>query len=328
MPKFLLIRFSSIGDIVLTSPVIRCLKEQVPGAEVHYLTRSNFSTVLQHDPHLKKLWTTDGSLDDVMEGLLAEKFDFIIDLHHNLRTLKVKRALGVKAFSFRKLNLEKWLLVNLHIDRLPKIHIVDRYLETLKEFNVTNDTEGLRFYPGPGDENVLEKLPLSHRNGFVAIAIGAQHTTKMMPSEKISRVIKLLNCPVVLLGGKEEKIRGKQIEMAVNTPVWNVCGQTTLGESAEIIRAAKVLLTHDSGLMHIGAAFRVPIVSVWGNTVPEFGMTPYFPGRENQTVMLEVSGLKCRPCSKIGFDKCPKGHFQCMRGIPEEKIVEALQSFL
>lgn len=284
--------------------------------------------VLDHDPHIDKLWTTDGSLEDVSEALLAEKFDFVIDLHHNLRTLKLKRILGVKAFSFRKLNVEKWLLVNLRINRLPHVHIVDRYLETLMDFKVKNDLKGLSFYPEPGAEKVLERLPDTHRNGYLAVAIGAQHTTKMMPSEKIGRIIRLMGMPVVLLGGKEDKVRAKQIEMAVKTPLWNACGQTTLGESAELIRGARVMLTHDTGLMHIAAAFHIPVVSVWGNTVPEFGMTPYFPGKEYLSKIMEVENLKCRPCSKIGYDKCPKGHFQCMRGIEEEKIAEALKSFL
>ncbi|MBK7888972.1 MAG: glycosyltransferase family 9 protein [Bacteroidetes bacterium] len=328
LPKFLLIRFSSIGDIVLTSPVIRCLKEQVPGAEVHFLTRSNFKMVLEHHPQIDKLWTSDGSLDDVAEDLKKEKYDAVIDLHHNVRTLKLKRLLKVKSFSFRKLNIEKWLLVNLHINRMPPIHIVDRYLETVASFNVKNDQQGLDFYPEPGAEKVLDRLPPSHQNGFVAIAIGAQHTTKMMPSEKIGRVVKLLKMPVVLLGGKEDKVRGKQVEMAAGAMVWNACGLTSLGESAELLKAAKVVLTHDTGLMHIASSFKKPIVSVWGNTVPAFGMYPYLPGHENLSKIMEVKDLKCRPCTKIGFDKCPKGHFQCMRGIEEERIVEAIKSFL
>jgi ADP-heptose:LPS heptosyltransferase len=80
--------------------------------------------------------------------------------------------------------------------------------------------------------------------------------------------------------------------------------------------------------MHIAAALKKPVVSVWGNTVPAFGMTPYMPGRESNSVILEVNDLRCRPCSKIGFDKCPKGHFQCMRGIDDQAIADAVRSFL
>ena len=328
MPKFLILRFSSIGDIVLTSPVIRCLKEQVPEAEVHYLTKKSYASVLIHHPQIDKLWTTDGTLDDVMDSLKAEKFDYIIDLHNNLRSIKIKNKLKVKSFSFRKLNIQKWMLVNLHINKMPPIHIVDRYMETLQKFKVKNDQKGLDFYSEPGAENVLSKLPETHRNGFVAIAIGAQHTTKMMPSDKIARVIKAMNYPVVLLGGKEDKIRSKQIEMGTFENIWNVCGELSLCESAQIVKAAKVVLTHDTGLMHIAAAFQKPIVSVWGNTVPEFGMTPYLPQNKNLSKIMEVKNLPCRPCSKIGYDRCPKGHFNCMSGIDNTDIVNAIKSFL
>ena len=326
MAKFLLVRFSSIGDIVLTSPVIRCLKDQVPGAEIHFLTRSNYKMVVEHHPSISKVWTSSGDLEDVLDDLKKEKLDYVIDLHHNLRSLRLKKALGAPAFSFPKLNIEKWLLVNLHINRMPPVHIVDRYLSTLKSFKVVNDQQGLDFYFPDAARKVMENLPESHRNGFVAIAIGAQHTTKMMPSEKISRVVKLLNYPVVLLGGKEDKTRGTQIEMAAGKLVWNACGSTSLAESAALLEAARVVLTHDTGLMHIAAALKKPVVSVWGNTVPAFGMTPYMPGHESNSVILEVNDLRCRPCSKIGFDKCPKGHFQCMRGIDDQLIADAVRA--
>lgn len=308
--------------------MIRCLKEQVPIAEIHFLTKKNYATVLKHHPQIDKLWSTDGTLDDVLNELKAENFDYIIDLHNNLRSIKIKRKLKVASFSFNKLNIQKWMLVNMHIDRMPKDHIVDRYLDTVRSFGVKNDLKGLDFFSEPGAENVLDKLPPTHQKGFVAIAIGAQHTTKMMPSDKIIRVIKALNYPVVLLGGKEDKIRSKQIEMGVMENVWNACGQLSLGESAHIVKAAKVVLTHDTGLMHIAAAFHKPIVSVWGNTVPEFGMTPYLPQNPSLSKIMEVKNLNCRPCSKIGYDKCPKGHFNCMSEIDNTEIAKAIKSFL
>jgi len=328
LSKILILRFSSIGDIVLTSPVIRCLKEQLPGVEIHYLTKKNFKSVLENHPLIDKLWTTDGSLEDVVDDLRAEHFDYIIDLHKNLRSLKLKRRLKVKSFSFKKLNVEKWMLVKLHINRMPALHIVDRYLDSLSFFQVKNDNKGLDFYSEENAKLILDKLPASHKNGFIAIAIGAQHTTKMMPSEKIARIIKKLNFPVVLLGGKEDKTRGAQIEMAVGALVWNTCGQFSLGQSAELLRASKVVLTHDTGLMHIAAAFKKPIVSIWGNTVPEFGMTPYLPLQNELSTILEVKNLSCRPCSKIGFDKCPKGHFNCIRNIENDDVVNAIKSYL
>lgn len=324
MPKFLIVRFSSIGDIVLTSSVIRCLKQQVAGAEVHFLTKENYRQVIENDPHIDRLWTTDGSMEDVADALKREKFDAMIDLHHNIRTLKLKRTLRTKSYSFPKLNIQKWMLVNLHINRMPSMHIVDRYLSTVKSFGVKNDLQGLSFHLPKEVKNPLEELPESHRNGYIAIAIGAQHSTKIMPSEKVSRIIQKTGKPVVVLGGKEDRTRGAQIVLACGEMVYNACGKMSLAESAILLREAKVVLSHDTGLMHIAAAFRKPIVTVWGNTVPAFGMTPYMPGDEDKSIIIENNSLRCRPCSKIGFDKCPKGHFECIRGIDDAEISEAI----
>ena len=184
MPKFLVIRFSSIGDIVLTTPLLRCLKKQVAKSEVHVLTKKGYESVLSANPNVDKLHVTDGSLSDVLDTLKRENFNYIIDLHHNLRSLKVKFSLRKKSFSYDKLNLEKWLLVNFGINRLPDLHIVDRYFETIKSLNVQNDGEGLDFFIRKEDEINVQQLPATHQQGYVGLAIGARHNTKILPQEK------------------------------------------------------------------------------------------------------------------------------------------------
>lgn len=325
MPRILLVRFSSIGDIVLTSPVIRCIKQQVPHAEVHFITKDSYRSVLEHNPYIDTLITFEGDLEGQLPYLKEQHYDLVVDLHHNLRSLKLKRSLGRPAASFPKLNIQKWLLVNWKWNRMPALHIVDRYLQTAKRLNVNNDDKGLDFFPAPGSEAVLNTLPVHFRDNYVAVAIGAQHSTKIMPSEKLGRILKNFGKPVVLLGGKEDRIRGSQIELHMGSSLcFNAAGKTSLSESAALIRSSKIVVSHDTGLMHIAAAFRKPLISLWGNTVPAFGMYPYMPGNEGRSIMLEVKDLACRPCSKIGFDKCPKGHFQCMRGIEDERLIEAL----
>jgi len=131
--KVLIIRFSSIGDIVLTTPIIRCVKKQIPEVEVHYLVKHSFRKIIESNPFVDKTHALNDNLPYVLEELKSENFDYIIDLHHNLRTLKVKRALRkVPALSFNKLNLKKWLLTALKINVMPKVHIVDRYFDTVK----------------------------------------------------------------------------------------------------------------------------------------------------------------------------------------------------
>jgi ADP-heptose:LPS heptosyltransferase len=314
--KVLIIRFSSIGDIVLTTPVVRCLKQQVPGVEVHYLTKKQFAPLLTTNIYIDKVIPLSDSLTDTARVLKQEQYDWVIDLHHNIRTLKVKTLLRRPSKAFNKLNFKKWLLVYLKKDSMPPIHIVDRYLDTVAHLGVKNDGMGLDYFIPADTSFDYTTLPPAFTNGYLAFAIGGQHATKKMPNHKIVEVLKNTQYPVVLLGGKEDAANGDAIlKLAHPSPVANLCGQLSLHQSALVVKNAKGLLTHDTGMMHIGAALDTPILSIWGNTVPQLGMYPYYKTNSEAALkaeMFEVLGLKCRPCSKIGFDKCPKGHFDCM----------------
>lgn len=326
--KFLIIRFSSIGDIVLTTPVVRCLKKQVVTADIHYLTKSSFHSIIEPNPYISKAHLFDNNLEEVIEKLKKEDFDYIIDLHHNLRTLKIKRALGKKSFSFNKLNVEKWLLTALKINRLPSVHIVDRYLDTVKEFGIKNDKLGLDYFI-PEAERVNETdIPASHHAGYIAVAIGAALNTKKMPLPKLTALCKGINHPIILLGGKEDVENGLVIAGSDPHKIYNACGKFSINESADLVRRSKFVITHDTGLMHIAAAFNKPMISVWGNTIPEFGMTAYYANANITDARVEVKNLKCRPCSKIGFAKCPKRHFNCMENITEAEIISKTEQLL
>ena len=320
--KFLILRFSSIGDIVLTSPVIRCLRKRFPEAEIHFLTRNKFAPVIENNPYINKNLFFDDSIDEIILSLKKEKYDYVIDLHHNLRSLKIKRALKAKSFSFNKLNIEKWLIVNLKINRLPKKHIVDRYLETISSFGIINDDEGLDYFISPDDEKIIQNLPKEFQGDYIAWAIGAQHATKQLPLNKMISIAGKLKLPIVILGGKEDLNKSLDLISHFNVPVFNGCGFFKINESAAVIKHAHHVITHDTGMMHIAAAFRKKIISIWGNTIPEFGMSPYFPSTlHSNSIIVEVKNLSCRPCSKIGFQKCPKGHFKCMNEIDVTKVV-------
>ena len=221
-------------------------------------------------------------------------------------------------------------MVNFKINRLPKTHIVDRYMETVKSFGVTNDGKGLDYFISAEDEKAIEKIPETHRNGYIGFVIGARHVTKKLPVEKIVSICTKINQPIILLGGKEDFeageaiIRQSQISNFLSH-VYNSCGQFSLNESAALVKHASKIITHDTGLMHIAAAFKKEIISVWGNTIPEFGMAPYHGTKdEARGTIVEVKNLSCRPCTKLGFEKCPKGHFKCMMQIDEVEIINAL----
>ncbi len=333
--KFLIIRFSSIGDIVLTTPVIRCLKKQLATAEVHYLTKAAFRPILKANPYVDRIHTlTDNDLDATIEELKKEDFDYVIDLHHNLRTWKVKRGLKKQAFSFDKLNVEKWLLTNIKIDKMPDRHIVDRYLDTLKTFNVVNDGAGLDYFIPADEELKPTDIPTAHQAGYIGLVIGAAHATKRLPLHKLEAICKGARHPLILLGGPEDAETAKKLAAIDPIKIYNACGQFKLNESAALVRQAKMIVTHDTGLMHIAAAFKRPVISIWGNTVPEFGMYPYYGDNylfhyrqgaqrlfgDLPYQIMEIKGLSCRPCSKIGYDKCPKRHFKCMEQQPVDQL--------
>ncbi|MFO8129551.1 MAG: glycosyltransferase family 9 protein [Bacteroidales bacterium] len=319
--KILFIRFSSIGDIVLTTPVIRCLKKQT-GAEVHYLTKEQFEPVLRANPFIDKIHTITRGLSGEIKELRSLDVDHIVDLHKNLRSMRVKASLHKPSTSFNKINPEKWLLVNFKIDRLPDVHIVERYFRAVETLGVKNDGEGLDYFI-PGEDMVMvSELPETHREGYVAFVIGGKHKTKIFPEEKVISVIRKLRSPVVLLGGSGDRPMGDRIARHAGTLVYNACGKYNINQSASLMIHASVVITNDTGLMHIAAALRKPVVSVWGNTVPDFGMYPYFPGDLTRYSMIaQVEGLSCRPCSKIGYQKCPRKHFKCMLEIDEDQIV-------
>jgi ADP-heptose:LPS heptosyltransferase len=318
MLKLLILRFSSIGDIVLTSPVLRCAHLQL-GAEVHFLTKKAYAGILEANPHVSKVHVFDKEPDAaLLSELRTERFDLVVDLHHNLRSLRIKWALGRPSKSFNKLNWEKWLLVRLKIDRMPDAHIVDRYLATLADLGVRYDGQGLDYFIPEGTAVDPVWLP---RTPFVAFAIGATHATKRLPNNKIAEICDQLTAPVVLLGGKSEETDAEEILTKCSRgDLTNLCGKLSLHQSALVLKAAQKVIAHDTGLMHIAAALRKPMVSVWGSTVPKFGMWPLYPTGHDLNSSVEVAGLNCRPCSKIGHARCPKGHFKCMMDVDAHRV--------
>lgn len=267
--------------------------------------------MLHNNPHVDVVHELADDYSELIEKLKAEDFDMVIDLHHNLRTRRIKKALGAKHYSFYKSNIAKWLKVNLKIDRLPKVHIVDRYMDTVQALGVQNDGQGLDYFIPTKDEIDIRQMYPGVQQDFVAFAIGGQHATKQMPKEKIKLLCSNIDKPILLLGGKEDATAGDFIAKDL-TQVINTCGTLNLNQSASVCKQAACMVTHDTGMMHIAAAFNKKIIALWGNTIPAFGMYPYMPAFSANNLTYEVEGLSCRPCSKIGFDKCPKGHHKCM----------------
>lgn len=328
MKKILIIRFSSIGDIVLTTPVVRCIRKCYPDAQLHVLTKASYRSIYAPNPYVDKVFELSSNMKELVALLQEEHYDFVVDLHKNWRSLRVRMALRCPSASFPKLDFKKFLYTKLKIGKLPQVHIVDRYFKAVEKLGVKNDGQGLDFFFNEGDEMHFEDLPEAFREGFVAVVIGGQHTTKILPTDKVVEVCEALDYPVILVGGPEDAARGEIIKKKVGTYVGNSCGSLTLGQSASLLNLADAVLTNDTGMMHIAAALRKPIVSVWGNTVPEFGMYPYLPVGMKPAAIVENRNLRCRPCDKLGYAKCPKGHFNCMNSLDGREIAKTIRAEL
>jgi ADP-heptose:LPS heptosyltransferase len=316
--KILVIRFSSMGDIIYTTPVVRCLKKQLSNAEVHFLTKPAFKYIYDNNPYVDRLLLLKPTLSETIEEIKAENYDYIIDLHNNLRTSLIKLRTGIKSSTYKKQRLRKWLSLKFDLKLVPPVHLVDRYLKTVKFLGVKNDAKPIDYYIKT-EHDLKKLLPASHQENYVAFVIGATHFTKRMPNEKIINICRQIDRPVVLLGGEDVKANGTEIADAAGNKVYNACGGTSLDESVYLVSKATSVIGFDTGLTHIAEAFDKPIASIWGGTVPELlGVQPYMV-KDAEVIGIN---LPCRPCSKFGLEKCPLGHFKCMKDIADNKVVD------
>ncbi|MFD0792280.1 glycosyltransferase family 9 protein [Mucilaginibacter litoreus] len=316
--KVLVIRFSSMGDIIYTTPVVRCLKKQLPDAEIHFITKPAFKYIYDNNPYVDKLLLLKPILNETIAEIKSERYDYLIDLHNNLRTAIIKIRTGIRSSTYSKQTIRKWLSLKLRKNLVPPLHLVDRYMKAVQFLGVTNDGQPIDYYIKENHQ-LASLLPASHQSGYVAFVIGATHFTKRMPNKKISSICGDINLPIVLLGGNDVTANGDEIAAAAGEKVYNSCGKTTLDESVFLVSQAKSVIGFDTGLTHIAEAFKKPIVSIWGGTIPDLlGVQPYMVKES----LVSGIDLYCRPCSKFGLEKCPLGHFKCMWDMPEAPITD------
>jgi ADP-heptose:LPS heptosyltransferase len=321
--KILVIRLSSMGDIIYTTPVVRCLKEQLPDCEVHFLTKPAFQYIYQNNPYLSKLHTLRPKLSDTIKDIKAEKFDLIVDLHNNLRTSIIKLSTHIPSTTYKKDRINKWLALKFKWKQMisPK-HLVERYLDTVRFLGVQNDNKPIDYYISK-DYQLKYLLPPSHLEKYVAFVIGATHFTKRLPNDQIIKICEGIDSPIVLLGGQDVKENADLIQNALGNKIYNTCGLTNLDQSVFLVSKAHKVIGFDTGLTHISEAFNKPLASIWGGTTPELlGVQPY---KISESFIAGIE-LSCRPCSKFGLEKCPLGHFKCMKDLPEAPIIDFINT--
>lgn len=330
--KILLIRLSSIGDILLTTPVVRALYRAIPEASIHFVTRIRYTSLLEHHPHIHTIHGYSSSGPDkarLRQVLREEKFDLVIDLHAVPRSRALRRGLAHRVHVYQKQSW-RWLALvglkwNLYRSVLP---IPERYLAAVPDLGLKADQEGLELYLPPTlSELVLQMLierGWDGRTPIIALCPGARHATKRWPEQHhadlLRRIREHSHSTVVLLGGPEDTA----ILRDPGEGVIDLRGRLTLLETAAVMDACTVVVTNDSGLMHMATARRRPVVALFGSTVREFGFYPY----QADATVLEIPGLPCRPCTHIGRARCPQGHFRCMEDLQPAHVWSAILSRL
>ena len=307
--RLLFIRFSAIGDIVLASPALRCAKQQIPGVEIHFLTKKSMKAVTESNPYVDQFHYFDKDLSATIQELKACNFDYIIDLHKNLRTLRIRLAVGVPYLSYNKLSVEKFLLTKFQVNRMADRHISMRSVDTLAPLGVSYDGKGLDYFV---PSEVIQ--PVFFLEGYVALVIGASYATKKLPLDSLKVLCSQIPHPIVLVGGKEEVADGEALALLDPARIVNTCGAYSLHESALIVQKAKVVISHDTGMLYIACAFEKNVIAIWGATSPALQVEPFMPiDSKAQVFQSIVPDLPCQPCSNFGTKTCPKGHFACMK---------------
>jgi ADP-heptose:LPS heptosyltransferase len=327
--KILVIRFSAIGDIVLASPVLRCLKKQLPNCALHFLTKQSFKAVTEANPYVNTFFYFNGNnLNQLITQFKTENYDYVIDLQNNSKSLKIKWALSKPFYAIDKLNVEKFILTNLKINVMPNRHITQRSLDTVAALGVIDDGEGLDYFILEGQHTQPHDLPKAHSFGFVAIVIGASYATKQVPINVMQQFCSQLNYPIILVGGPEDAATGAAIASVDTIKIYNSCGKFNLHESADIVRQAKLVISNDTGMQYIACAFNKKIIALWGSTTPKLQVQPYYGTNHAPKHVNVIQNLWCQPCTKFGKKKCPLGHYNCMAQINVNHLLNLTQNML
>ena len=328
--RILILRLSSIGDIILSSFFIRQLANAFPDSLIDFVIKKQFKDLVQYNPYINEIYCLDtenglSQLVKLRKSLNNNSYDFVFDLHNNLRTRFLLCGLsGSNKWRIKKDKFKRALLVWMKWNRYDGIKSIPiRYLEVGAQADIEDDQKGLNLYWDKQiEENVREGYPKLFTEKYFIFAPGAGFYSKKWPIEYFMELVEIITKnsdeKIVILGGQVDIDDGNELQM--NERVVNLTGKLSLLESAIMIKNAKALISNDSGLMHMATAVKTPVLVIFGSTVEELG---FFHFRSKHCI-IQNEGLKCRPCSHIGKDYCPKGHFRCMVEIDPNLVYDEL----
>lgn len=319
--RILIIRLSSLGDVILTTPVVRSLKTAYPEMVIDFLVRPEYKDVYLHNPHIDKILEYEGDELSVkaFREHIKKSYDLVLDLQNNKRSHELTRGIKIPVHRYKKNNIKKWFLVHWKINRFKKIlSIPEKYIHNIEDLKL--DEQGAEVFTNP------DSIPqINNSEKYVGFAPGSKHITKMWPADYYIRVGNLLNnlgYKIVLFGGKDDADICRYISIYIKDCI-NLAKENNILQMQTDMKKCEFIICNDSGLMHLATTVNIPVITFFGSTVKEFGFSPY----NANALVLENKNVKCRPCSHIGKDYCPKKHFNCMKTISPESVVEVIQKY-
>lgn len=321
--KILIVRLSSFGDVILTTPLIKALKEKYKNAYIDFVVREQYCDLLKLNPAINQIYFYENDKKEnasLREKIIHNKYDLVIDLQNNLRSRLLLLWLWSPIVRFNKHSIKKNLLVKFKINLLKALPPVpERYIKTVPGLAANNN--GLEFYTDKNHNPLLTKEKI-----LIGLCPGSRHFTKMWMKEYFISLGDILNkngFTVVLFGGKGDEIICSEISVKIKESI-NLCNDNDALQTAADMKMCKGIVCNDSGLMHLASAIKIPVVVIFGSTVQVFGFVPY----KNKNIILENNSLSCRPCSHIGREHCPKGHFKCITEITPENVFLNIKKFI
>lgn len=332
--NILVIRFSSLGDVLLTTPVMESLKVLYPFSKITFLTKEKYAPLFKNNKSVDDIITLDekkGGILKILNEIWRRRFDLIIDLHKNLRSFFLTSFIyNTEYYGVNKRSLERRILVWFKKNYIPEdYHVVKGYLETIKNIAGVDGLMKPRLYLTEEEISKAEwllKNKIGHRN-IIALAPGAKWNTKRWSEEGFSALANLVHkcsrSAVVMLGDREDQKVISKICSMLNKQAVDLSGELTIRETAAVLKLSKVAVSNDSGLMHLAVAVGTPVIAIFGPTVLQFGFGPL--GEKDTVIQTE---LPCRPCSLHGGNYCPEGHHRCMKDIKVEMVWEKLLPYV
>ncbi len=331
--KILIIRFSSLGDVLLTTPIIRTIRNNYPSAEIHFLTKKQFAPILENNPNINQIIKYDSQTErfkNIIKKIAKNRYDLIIDLHSKLNSFWIKLFSGsCKKITYNKRHLYRWWLTHKSLSKnlAPIKSTVSLYSTALDKFGIELDCEKLDIFLPKNQNKIYSAFNIPNSAFRISLSPGATHFTKQYPAKYYSQLIDIMinkfNAQVILLGNEYEKSLTIQIANNCKNKILDLSGKTGIMEMAIIIKNSDLFISGDCGPMHIAGALNKPQIAIFGSTHPKLGFTPI-----NPNLVIIQKELSCRPCTLHGRDNCPKGHFKCMMDIKPEEIFEKIESIV